>query len=41
MLKSLALVAGDVWNDELNQAWAEAYDAISSHMLNGAATPAV
>ena len=36
LLKSLAETAGDAWNEELNQAWAEAYDAIRTHMLNGA-----
>ena len=41
LLKALAEVAGDLWNDELNHAWAEAYGEISKHMLNGtlAATP--
>jgi len=40
LLKSLAEVAGDAWNDELNEAWSEAYGAISSIMLAGAAAPA-
>jgi len=37
LLKSLAEIAGDAWNDELNQAWTEAYEAISEIMLSGAA----
>jgi hemoglobin-like flavoprotein len=41
LLKSLAEVAGDAWNDELEQAWADAYGAISAIMLQGAAQPAV
>ncbi len=41
LLKSLAAVAGPAWNDELAKAWAEAYEAISEQMLNGAAAAAV
>jgi nitric oxide dioxygenase len=37
LLKSLAEVAGDLWNEELNGAWAEAYGVISEQMLAGAA----
>ena len=37
LLKSLAEVAGPLWNDELNQAWADAYEVISAQMLEGAA----
>lgn len=36
LLKSLAEIAGELWSPELNQAWADAYGAISEHMLNGA-----
>lgn len=36
LLKSLAEVAGDLWNDELNQAWADAYGEISKTMQAGA-----
>ena len=39
LLKSLAETAGDLWNDEFNQAWAEAYEEISKMMLAGAAVP--
>lgn len=39
LLKSLAGVAGEAWNDELEQAWADAYAAISGLMLAGAAEP--
>lgn len=39
LLKSLAEVAGDAWNDELERAWSEAYDAISRQMIAGAAVP--
>ena len=39
LLKSLAEVAGDLWNDELNQAWGDAYEEISNHMLVGASIP--
>jgi len=38
LLKSLAEVAGDLWNEELEQAWADAYGVISEVMLQGAAT---
>ncbi len=37
LLKSLAEIAGDLWNDELQDAWATAYGAISEIMLQGAA----
>lgn len=40
LLKSLAQVAGNSWNEELNQAWAEAYDAVSQMMIAGASVPA-
>jgi len=36
LLKSLAEIAGDAWNEELNQAWSEAYEAISEIMVAGA-----
>ena len=39
LLKSLAEIAGDLWNDEFNQAWAEAYEEISKLMIAGAAVP--
>ena len=39
LLKSLAEVAGDLWNDELNDAWAEAYGEISKIMIAGALAP--
>ncbi|MEO2047618.1 MAG: globin family protein [Pirellulales bacterium] len=39
LLKSLAEVAGDQWNDQLQTAWAEAYDAIAGLMMEGAAVP--
>ena len=41
LLKSLAEIAGPAWNDELARAWADAYGAISEHMLHGAAAIAV
>ena len=40
LLKSLSEVAGDAWTDELNQAWDEAFGAISQSMIAGAAVPA-
>ncbi len=40
LLKSLSQTAGDLWNDELEQAWGEAYQAVSSIMLQGAMTAA-
>lgn len=40
LLRSLAEVAGDAWNDELHTAWADAYERISKAMLAGAALPA-
>ena len=36
LLASLAEVAGNAWNDELEQAWTEAYEVISQTMLAGA-----
>ncbi|MCA9608317.1 MAG: flavohemoprotein [Myxococcales bacterium] len=36
LLHALAVTAGDVWTDELNTAWADAYGAITSIMLEGA-----
>lgn len=41
LLKSLAEIAGPAWNDQLATAWADAYGAISEHMLHGAAAVAV
>jgi len=40
LLKSLAEIAGDLWTDELSDAWEQAYGAVSEIMLEGAATPA-
>lgn len=37
LLSTLAEVAGDDWTPELAQAWTEAYGAITSLMLTGAA----
>ncbi|PHS00774.1 MAG: flavohemoprotein [Blastopirellula sp.] len=37
LLKSLAEIAGDAWNDELEQAWSDAYGEISKIMLAGVA----
>ncbi len=39
LLKSLGEVAGDLWTDELNDAWAAAYGEIAETMLAGAAQP--
>ncbi len=39
LLKSLAVVAGDLWNDEFHQAWEEAYGEISKIMIAGALVP--
>ncbi len=36
LLKSLAEVAGPLWNDDLSEAWATAYGEISRIMLAGA-----
>jgi purine-binding chemotaxis protein CheW len=36
LLDSLAYVAGDDWNDDANQAWAEAYGVVSSVMIDAA-----
>ncbi|MCA9240725.1 MAG: hypothetical protein KDA37_11020 [Planctomycetales bacterium] len=36
LLKSLAHVAGDAWNPELTDAWAEAYSVVADLMLAGA-----
>jgi nitric oxide dioxygenase len=41
LLKTLAEIAGDVWNDELEQAWSDAFDEISKIMLAGASIVAV
>ena len=40
LLNSLAEVAGDAWTDEFEQAWSEAYGAISQIMLQGASNRA-
>ena len=41
MLKSLAEVAGsDVWTEELNEAWSDALNEVSKHMIAGAAATA-
>lgn len=37
LLKSLAEVAGELWDDRLERAWIDAYGAISAKMLEGAA----
>lgn len=37
LLHALSVVAGDLWNDELTQAWTDAYGAIAGLMLEGAA----
>lgn len=39
LLKSLKEVAGDLWTDGLNDAWAEAYGEITKIMLAGAVQP--
>ncbi len=39
LLKTLATVAGNAWCDELEEAWADAYGAISEIMIAGAAQP--
>lgn len=39
LLKSLAQVAGTAWNNELENAWGEAYNDIAAIMLEGAARP--
>jgi len=39
LLKSLAEIAGDAWNDELNEAWSDAYGEISKIMFAGACAP--
>ncbi|HUT14465.1 MAG TPA: globin domain-containing protein [Thermoguttaceae bacterium] len=36
LLGALAEVAGEDWSDELAEAWGEAYEEISRHMLAGA-----
>lgn len=38
LLKSLKQTAGGLWTDELEEAWAEAYGAVSALMLQGAMT---
>lgn len=40
LLATLAEIAGDDWNDELQQAWTDAYGAIRDLMLAGAAAAA-
>ena len=35
LLAALAAAAGDAWNDEIEQAWTEAYGAIAGLMLEG------
>lgn len=35
LLATLADVAGEAWSEEHNQAWSEAYDAITTLMLKG------
>ncbi|MCH8043270.1 MAG: flavohemoprotein [Planctomycetes bacterium] len=37
LIKALAQVTGDAWNEELTQVWSEAYAVITEHMLAGAA----
>lgn len=39
LLATLAEIAGSDWTDELQEAWTEAYGAISGLMLEGAKTP--
>ncbi len=41
MLKTLAEIAGDAWNDELQQAWSDALNEISKIMLAGASVEAI
>ncbi|GAB4155906.1 MAG: globin family protein [Planctomycetaceae bacterium] len=36
LLKSLAEIAGDAWTPELTEAWSDAYQEITKHMLAGA-----
>ena len=36
LLESMAAIAGDLWNDELQEAWAEAYGIVSSVMIEAA-----
>ncbi len=36
LLDTLAYIAGDAWNDEANQAWAEAYGVVLSVMIDAA-----
>lgn len=36
LLDSLAYIAGDAWNDEAHEAWADAYGVISSVMIDAA-----
>jgi len=38
LLGALAEVAGEDWSDELAEAWGEAYEEITRHMLAGAPT---
>ena len=37
LLASMAEIAGDAWTQEIEAAWAEAYDVVQSVMLEGAA----
>jgi nitric oxide dioxygenase len=37
LLASLEEVAGDLWNDDLQKAWSDAYGVVSQTMLTGAA----
>lgn len=41
LLESLAAIAGDLWSDELNGAWAEAYGLVASVMIEAASEVAV
>lgn len=41
MLKTLAEIAGDDWNDELEQAWSDALGEISRIMIAGASIVAI
>ena len=36
LLETMAELAGDVWNDELQTAWTEALTAVKTLMLTGA-----
>ncbi len=41
LLESMAAMAGDLWNDELQGAWAEAYGLVASVMIEAASETAV